>query len=326
MSGLNQISVTYSTASAVDLLKFVSDEYALNSPLRCRFWTRGANDTYLIYCADARYSLRVYRHDTFTREAVEFEAEVLNHLHSQGSGVARPVARRSGGSVAEIQMPEGCRFVLLSTFAEGSAPDYKLPNNCRAVGESVAWLHTHTDNFHTALRRPDLDLATLLDDSLQIIRPYIDGRPADLELIEQMAATAHETVQSMVADKPDVGVCHGDLHGGNLHMHNGAVTHYDFEECAVGFRAYDLATFKWGVCMGRKRTDRWLAFLQGYESVRPIADCDRALINPFVVIRDLSNIAYGMRHVADFGHVLIDDAEIDDDCRQLREIQQWLFE
>lgn len=326
MGSVSQVSVSYSTASADDLLKLVSREYALDSVCRCRFWTRGANDTYLIEGTANRYALRVYRHATFTREAIEFEAEVLNHLHIRGGGVARPIVRKTGGYIADIQMPEGIRYVLLTTFAEGAVPDYESPDICGTVGESVAWLHTHTDSFHSNLNRPRLDLASLLDDSMQLILPNLKHRAEDAEMVEQMAQSARHAVRSVATELQDVGVCHGDLHGGNLHMHNGTVTHFDFEECAIGYRMYDLATFKWGVCKGRKRRDQWLAFLQGYESVRPITEQNRALIDSFVVIRDLSNIAYGMRHVADFGHAIVSDDELDDDCRQLKKIQQWLFE
>jgi Ser/Thr protein kinase RdoA (MazF antagonist) len=44
----------------------------------------------------------------------------------------------------------------------------------------------------------------------------------------------------------EVGSCHGDLHGWNAHIdQNMALTVYDFDCCGVGWRAYDIAVFRW---------------------------------------------------------------------------------
>ena len=307
-----ELRCSYSTIAAEALLTHVVPSYRIERPLECVFWERGANDTYRVRCAGARYSLRVYRRGAFPRDAIEFEIEVLIHLHRRGVPVAYPIARASGDYLTEIAAPEGARLVLLTAFADGAVPDYDAPENARLVGESVARMHRALDGFGTARERARLDLPNLLEDSVALIRPWLAHRPEDLRLVEAHAGKCRSAVQGASDDALDTGVCHGDLHGGNLHLHDGGITHFDFEECAFGYRAYDLATFKWGVCTGRRGAERWSAFVEGYESVRPISGADRSLIDVFVVIRELSNVAFGLRNLRDFGHGLVGDESLDE--------------
>lgn len=312
MSVIPELRCSYSTIDPEALMTSIVPGYRVERPLECVFWERGANDTYRVRCTDARYSLRVYRHGVFPREAIEFEIETLNHLHRQGIPVAHPVARVSGGYLTEIAAPEGPRFVLLTAFADGVVPDYEALDNSRLVGESVARMHLALDRFETARERTGLDPRSLLEGSAAVIRPHLAHRPDDLRFVDTLVRALRAAVRAVPERMLDSGVCHGDLHGGNLHLHEGEVTHFDFEECGFGHRVYDLATFKWGVCTGERRAERWPAFVEGYERVRPIGEADRSLIDTFVVIRELSNAAFGLRHLPDFGHELGSDAGLDE--------------
>lgn len=321
-----ELACGYSTIDSKELMDKVIPDYCIDSPLECLFWERGANDTYQVRCADARYFLRVYRSDAFPREANEFEACVLDYLHQQGFPVAYPIARKSGEFLTEIAAPEGPRFVLMNAFADGDTPDYDSLENCRLVGESVAQLHLASNGFETSHKRTHLDLQGLLENSLVVIRKHMAHRPDALRVIEKIAENARVAVEAVPAESLDMGICHGDLHGGNLHLHEGKVTHYDFEECAFGYRVYDLATFKWDICLGSdERNQRWPAFLEGYESLRPITESERSLVGTFVIMRELSELAYGIRHIRDFGANSIMASDIDHVCKRLNKIVEWVL-
>lgn len=319
---VTELKCSYSTINPDELMAKVIPEYSIDTPLECQFWERGANDTYQVRCADAYYFLRVYRHGAFPREANEFEAEVLSYLHQQGFPVAYPIARKSGGYLTNIMAPEGLRFVLLTALAEGSTPDYDSPENCRLVGQSVAQLHLACSGFTTSHKRSRLDLQGLLDNSMADIRNYMAHRPEALSTIEKIAQGVRKAVLAVPEESLDIGICHGDLHGGNLHVHEGKVTHFDFEECAFGYRVYDLATFKWGACLGsdKRRTKRWPVFMEGYESIRPISESEHSLVDSFVIIRELAETAYGIRHILDFGHNDIMASDIDHVCFRLNKM------
>jgi Ser/Thr protein kinase RdoA (MazF antagonist) len=61
----------------------VLPEYAIDTPLECSFFARGANDTYLVRTPKTRYFMRVCRSGAFPREALEFEAEAVSYLHKK---------------------------------------------------------------------------------------------------------------------------------------------------------------------------------------------------------------------------------------------------
>jgi len=46
--------------------------------------------------------LRIYRHDIYPRDEIDFEVDALNYLNNNGFSVAYPIARKSGGYVTEI--------------------------------------------------------------------------------------------------------------------------------------------------------------------------------------------------------------------------------
>jgi len=318
MSKPPKLAASYSTVSADDLLAQVVSDYQIEAPQECVFWERGTNDTYEVRCKDARYSLRVYRRDLYPREAIEFEAEALTHLHKKGVPVAHPIPRQSGEFLTEILAPEGPRFVLITAFADGNHLDYGEPGNSHLVGESVAKMHQASDDFKTSRQRTRLDLQSLLEDSMAVIRRYMAHRPDDLGFIEQLAKDSRKAVLAVPEETLDIGFCHGDLHGGNLHVHDCKVTHFDFEECGFGYRIFDLATFKWGACQGEKRAKRWPEFLAGYETIRPINEPDLSLIDTFVIIRHLWLVAFHLRNVADFGHELTSEGYYDYQCGALK--------
>ncbi len=315
-----ELQCTYSTISSDELLTKIIPDYCIDEPIECLFWERGSTDTYVVRCSNARYSLRVYRTDNNTREAIDFEVDALNYLHAKGFPVAFPIARKSGGYITEISAPEGVRFVLVSAFAHGDMPDYESEDDYRLTGESVAQLHTVSDGFKTAHNREELDLEMFTETVFKQIEPHVSHRPEDLAFLIHCIDTSRNAIERVGVDYMDYGFCHGDVHGGNAHLHDGVLTHFDFEECGFGFRVFDLATFKWGSIGGEKGPVRWAAFTQGYESVRPIKKADIQLLDTFILLRHIWLIAFHMRNSGDFGGDLTSDGYIDHHWKKLKRL------
>lgn len=143
------------------------------------------------------------------------------------------------------------------------------------------------------------------------IHAYLSHLPDKLAIVNAVAHKVRTRVESVGEQSLGFGICHGDFHGGNLHLCENKVTQFDFEECAFGLRVYDLATFKWGVCGGDQGHDRWSAFVDGYKAMKPIFEKDISLVDSFVIIRELAETAYGIRHVKDFGHNGIIASDVD---------------
>jgi len=317
---LAELKCSYSTISSKELMSKVIPDYCIESPIECLFWERGVNDTYQIRCADVRYSLRIYRHAVHSRDEVDFEVDALNYLHRNGFPVAFPIERKSGGYITDIVAPEGKRYVLVTAFAEGGEPEYDSLDDFRLTGESLAHLHQVSDGFKTAHTKKEITLEIFTEDRFSSIKPHIAHRPDDLEVLTKYIDRARSEVHRVGEDGMDFGFCHGDVHGGNAHLHKGVLTHFDFEECAFGYRVFDLATFRWSFILGEKGPERWDAFVQGYESVRKINDADTQLIDTFVLLRHIWLIAFHMRNADDFGADLTSNEYIDRQWKTLKQL------
>lgn len=297
-----KIGAGYSTVNEKELLSKIVPLYQIEDPTSCQFWQRGINDTYRLKSANAIYSLRVYRHNLRTSGEIDFEISALNHLDDRGVNVARPIIRKDGCFVTEIQSPEGLRHVIITTHAEGKDPDYDDSDNGRLFGESVADLHNRSSGFKSQHTRPRLDIENLLDTSLNVIFSYLDQGSEDLKILKSTATDLRHTVNSVDQKKLDIGFCHGDCHGSNVHLHNGSLMHFDFDCCGFGFRVFELATFKWGISGNDNEEELWSKFLEGYRSQRDITPEDLSLVGTFVVIRQLWWMALIMGNARDFGY------------------------
>ena len=319
MSKIQALECSYSTLSSNELMAKVIPDYCIDEPVSCLFWERGCSDTYEIRCVNTRYSLRVYRNAINTRDEIDFEVAALNYLHDKGFPVAFPIARKSGGYITEVSAPEGIRYVLISAFATGDMPDYDSLEDFRLYGESVAQLHTLSDSFETSHKRPELDLKMFTEKPYDLIAPHVSHRSEELAFLKQCLETARSDIERVGVSGMDYGFCHGDVHGGNAHLHEGVLTHFDFEECGFGFRLFDLATFKWGsVGSSKKGPEQWAAFVEGYESIRKISEADFQLLDTFILLRNIWLIAFHMRNADDFGGELTSDGYIDHHWRKLR--------
>ena len=202
------------------------------------------------------------------------------------------------------------RYIILTTYAEGSVLNYTNPEDSRRFGESTAKLHNLSEDFTTTYKRNSLDINYLLDSSLDILRPHLTKRQADLAFVEQVAEEARSAVRSYPAEDLDNGFCHGDFHGGNVHQTNGVLTHFDFDECGFGLRIFDLATFDWNAKMDDKSEERWPHFIEGYKSVREFSDSELGLLNTFVLIRHFWWIGFSLENVGGFEHEAISEDSI----------------
>ena len=101
--------------------------------------------------------------------------------------------------------------------------------------------------------------------------------------------------------------CHGDCHGVNARIITegplaGQARFFDFDDGGFGYLAYDLAVHLWAqISFQRHRHAMWLAFIDGYRSVRPIAQGDFAAVALFVPIRHIWLMGEYAGRVAEWG-------------------------
>ncbi len=79
-------------------------------------------------------------------------------------------------------------------------------------------------------------------------------------------------------------IIHGDLHSGNIRFEGDQVTFFDFDHCAYGWRAYDVGP------MSFLPEAKFEKIMEGYESVRPLSEGERASLPVFAKLRRLWDI------------------------------------
>ena len=150
-----------------------------------------------------------------------------------------------------------------------------------------------TDAFSSSHSRFHLDLAHLIDQPLSQVLPFLAHREDDQHYLRTLAEKLRAGLSRLPSVQLDYGVCHGDCHGRNAHVmaDNTIVTFFDFDCGGPGWRAYDLAVFRWG-CARAQRDDRWELFLRGYQERRHLRALDLHAIPWMVAVKYLKDLDF----------------------------------
>ena len=299
-------AISYSTAST-ERIKRVFREYGYGGPVEATLYTHGVSDTYLLSTSDKKFALKVYRVGWRTRDAIEAEMAAIQHAHEKNVAVATPIARRDGQWITYIRAPEGPRACVLFPWAEGRPPRYKDADHAREFGAMVARLHDAEDDFHDYGARPRLDIDYLFRQPVETIKSRLREMPdvaARLELVSQRLESAFAGIEGKLSDW---GFCHGDIWVGNARIEANRLVLFDFDFFGLGWRATDLATFRWHARLVGSEKVAWDAFLEGYLPIRPIARESLPFIELFMMARHLWNTAHFLGMTTDFGVTMVSD-------------------
>ena len=236
------------------------------------------NDVMAVAAVEGEFALKLY-HRGRTRQAVQWEVDLLIHLHRRGAPVAQPVRGRSG-YLQSFDFNGQRRVAVLFAWAPGAKP---APGDetYRLLGEAAARIHRAADGFDPSPIREKYDAAVLIDNQLQRMRPLL------LQAGRWRTATAlGERMRERVAEPSlDRGICHMDLTLDNVHVAED-LTVFDFDSAGTCWRAVE----PWGVL--RFSADYFQAWLAGYRTVRPFGRADEAAVAAFGIVGDLRVVAW----------------------------------
>lgn len=284
----NHLPVTYSVLSSQGLIENVLSAYDLGPVLDMQFYMQGINDTYLVTAGAGKYVLRVYAPGLRTPSDINFEVDALNYLQEKGEAVAAPIADQSGKFLQFVAAPEGKRVAVLFQFAPGKARDYAGTGfeSPYAYGKAVACLHAAAAGFRSHHERHALNSIHLVSDPIALLASRFRYKADDLAYLGNLADRLKEWLKTN-SPNLETGFCHGDLHGGNVHLDRDKFTFFDFDFCGFGWRAYDMAVFRWSSRLHNKESEWWPEYLRGYTSVRQLNQADIDASANFVAIRHL---------------------------------------
>ncbi|HWI60461.1 MAG TPA: phosphotransferase [Symbiobacteriaceae bacterium] len=276
--------------------------YGLTSPYACRFFRKGICDTYQIQTGAGAYYLKVYRAGRRAFCDVSEEVRLLGHLLAHGVPVVRPAARLDGGYVHEFTAPEGARCAVL--FHAVAGEEERTDQHRRAFGAVVARMHAAADLLTPAYDRQPLDMGALVEENMVHIGRLMAHRPKDLGLLREIADAAASRIAALLpCTPPEFGICHGDLHGGDVRYDgDGLPTLLDFDSSGCGWRAVDIGVYlchRWMDTTPEAETERQrrLAhFLDGYQTVRSLSENELAVVQATPAIRHIFLMGHVLRH------------------------------
>ena len=229
---------------------------------RVRLQHAGYNVTFRVWADQGVFALRITRPGP-ARAHVEAEVIWMQAVRAQSAvRVPEIMCAKDGATVVEI---DG-QMCILARWLPGAMRGAGLtPNMLEAVGATLAQLHTQAAAWvpPPGWARPDFDgvwlrapdpTPSLPRETAMLFRDAV-ARVAPA-LAAQRALPRH--------------VIHADLHQGNYRLGRGhAVGVIDFDDCAIGTPAQDVAITLYYLQNHARFDELWAALRRGYARARP---------------------------------------------------------
>ena len=327
MVAMSVFPAIYSTLSPQALIDGVLSEYELGEIKRCLFWNRGLSDIYLIEARERAYILKISHHHWRSQTEIQFELEFLDFLYQQDIPVANPLKTKTGKLFVTINAVEGDRYAALFPYAPGEVPQGDLNlEQSKIMGQTLGKIHASSLEFCCDTSRQPLDLEHLLDDSFEIISPYLRRQNQDLADLEQAIVKIKHQLACLEQTSPLWSVCWGDPHSGNVHFtEDNQITLFDFDQCGYGWRAFDLAKFlQVSLSAGIKRNIRD-SFLAGYQEIQKLTDAELSSMQALTQMAHIWAWAIGIDATAIHNWSRLDDFYTKKRLHQLKRLstQEW---
>lgn len=275
------------------------------------FLRNSGGTTYIVNGEEQKFFLKIA--GKAFQDNIRQSVDIVRYLSSKGFSVPAIIETKSGMSVLETH-DEGQEYLLvLYEYIDGKEPD--LCACGEKVGELVGRLHKLLLDYKGTL--VERDYRFFVERYVEILRkknyPLVD-------VYADIGAKFWERVK----DCP-IGVCHGDLHRGNLlETADGRIYLLDFDTICVAPRMFDVMvmcdmTDYFNLQIAGIRTTRavYKNFLAGYAHHINLTEEELATFNDWIVIRHFQLQA---TIVEVFGMDCIDNNFVD---KQLQWIKSW---
>lgn len=284
---MNYFPVSSSILSARHLAVFLQKQYNFGEKTDCQLIKAGINHSYLVSDQGKKFVFRVYTLNWRTRTEILEEIKLLNELKKHGIQVSFPIFDKNTNYIQELDAPEGERFGLLFSFAEGEKKIHDLPLTLHTrIGEMMAKMHKITQNM--VLERTTYERQNLLVDSLAHLQKFSPEESEEMNFMKTAQAYLLAEMEKIEWAEVRRGVVHLDMWVDNMNIKNDQdITLFDFDFCGNGWLVLDLAYYILQIYYSerndaecRLRTDYFLA---GYESVCALSAEEKRIL-PFFVL------------------------------------------
>lgn len=273
--------VITSTLSAKELGQFTKERYNLSADCTCTLFRTGINHTYFINGGSTKYALRVYSHNWRSESDILEEINLLNVLKENGIGVSYPIADINNNFIQTINAPEGSRYAVLFSFAEGDKIRIMDKETCFSIGSLMAKFHNITVNRKND--RVQYNTETLLKLPYKYATAYFSEELPEMKFIKQQIEELSPFFEKTDLNSIPKGIVHMDIWYDNMNVTaENKVTLFDFDFCGNGLLIFDVAYFCKQLFHIEANKDEYelkvQSFLNGYQSIRKLSTDELQLI------------------------------------------------
>tara|TARA_R110002051_G_scaffold56046_9_gene104028 strand:- start:23982 stop:24968 length:987 start_codon:yes stop_codon:yes gene_type:complete len=272
-----EFPVITSTLSAKELGEFVIEKYSLSNQFHCNLFRTGINHTYFLTNNKTKYVIRVYSHNWRSNSEITAELKLLKHLKANEINISHPIKDSNGQYIQEIKAPEGIRFMVLFSYAEGEKLRFMDHEILNLIGAIVSKFHNVTLN--TTLQRITYTKQSLLEQSYLQLLQFFPKELPDMEFLKNFKESFNDSDYYGLT----TGVVHMDLWYDNMSVAaNDDITLFDFDFCGNGAQLLDVAYFCKQLFF--IESDKQVyelkvkSFLNGYQKKRILSEKEHNLI------------------------------------------------
>lgn len=286
-----------------------------------------------VTAAGADYVLRLYRPERVNVPWLRSELTWLAMLRRRTDLLAPcPIAAPiDGGEQMLVELPTDWPpaapivYAALFEFIDGQvlmARDLR-PIDVFRIGEYLGKLHRIGQFSPPAgFDRPRLDWEGLFGSD----SPYASTAASDLigddqrAILDELAVRLLGPFSKLSSSDDNSGLIHADLLAKNIVFRESTIGALDFEFCGWGFFLYDLAPLLWELKGERAQDYAELeeAFWTGYTSIRPVAENDRELLEPFIAARQYASIRWLLANLQNPAVKQVATSLIAERCEELK--------
>ena len=265
--------VITSVLSEKNLGEFIKDKYDLSDGFHCTLFRTGVNHTYFISDKKIKYVVRVYCHGWRTKNEIQEELWLLKLLKENSVSVSFPIPDKENNLIQEINAPEGQRYIVLFSYAEGEKMRFMDNETCYEIGSLMARLHTITSNKN--INRINYNSESLLNKSYELLKHYFSEDLSEMKYLKEIGLEISNTFKEIELSEIQKGIVHLDIWYDNVSVNNKEeITIFDFDNCGNGFLFLDIGYFfiqLFHIELNKEIYESKVeSFLSGYRKVRAI--------------------------------------------------------
>jgi Ser/Thr protein kinase RdoA (MazF antagonist) len=234
--------VTNSNLSATHLGWFLQEKYAFSKDTQCQLIRAGINDTYLVTDNLEKFIFRIYSLDWRTKTEINEEIRLLNLLKDRDISISFPIEDKMGQYIQELNAPEGQRFAVLFSYADGQKRHNVSAETHFKIGELMARLHAVTNNL--TLERVTYSPEIMLKNPFKHLSKFLSEDTEEMAFMLLAQKYLLKTFDNAETAQIRQGIVHLDIWFDNLNVTNAdKVTIFDFDFCGNGWLGLDIAYY-----------------------------------------------------------------------------------